>query len=217
MPEVRRAEAGDDRALAALHRRVFPAYASTALGPGFCAALLRTYRRRSDGSVLVVAGPDGPVGYLVGAPAAVQREVNAALRVRAGIAALARVARADARAHLVGPEARDRIRRTLLRRRGAGPDPVVDGGIPGEVEADVRIVLIGVDEGARGSGVADALLEAFASDARARGHHAADLAVAAENVAAHRCYERNGWRAVASASEGDGPSHYRLDLDADPA
>jgi ribosomal protein S18 acetylase RimI-like enzyme len=74
---------------------------------------------------------------------------------------------------------------------------------------DTRVVLIGVDAAARGTGVADALLMAFAERSREWGATAADLVVEAGNPAAFRAYERNGW--VPGETEHD-TIRYHLDL-----
>ena len=220
MPDrrVRRATAADDEALGALHRRVFPHYPSSALGESFATALLRSYRLRSDVLVLVAEHIDDPDGYLVAAPREAQRAVNLGLRGRAVRAALTRAWRPATRSQLVTPAVRARVRGAgPLRRRppavatpGSGTGK--EGPTPGGSAVPYRVILIGVDPGARGQGVADGLLVTFAEEARRRGHRSAELVVASDNVVAHRCYERNGWRAVEDEPAGTGSSRYGLDL-----
>lgn len=212
-PSVRRAARRDEAGLADLHCRVFPHYASSALGRRFCASLLHAYRSSDDALVLVVDGADSPVGYLVGAKPAAQREVNRAMRGRAVRAAVARCWRPGAWPHLASPAVRVRVVNALRRRphsqvetsAASGPDA------PGS-PASFRVVLIGVEPATRGGGAADALLSAFADEARGRGDLSAELVVAAGNAAARRCYERNGWSRVDAGRDETGSARYRLDL-----
>lgn len=194
-PVARPAGRADVPELARLHRLVFPSYASSVLGPAHCRRLLGTYLHHPDALVLVVDGGGGPVGYLVGAPAAVQREVDRSLRVRAAVTAGARLLHPST---WVWAAARRRARRST---RAAAP-PAPDGPA-----ATVRVVLVGVAPSARGGGVVDALLGAFASEARDRGHHHAELVVDPGNGAAHRAYARCGWEPV-----GAPPTRFRLAL-----
>lgn len=207
---VRPVRAEELDAVAALHRRAFPAYASTGLGQGYCRRLLRAYADRPDSWVDVAVDPTGRIaGYLVGAPPAAQHAVDRSLLPWA-------VANAWRQPAEVGRNARRAASRLagLARRRAevakgtAPPEPEVrtDAVRSEGPAATVRVVLVAVDAAARGQGTADALLAAFARTARERGHQAADLSVAPDNAAAHRAYERNGWAA------DDAGAHFRLDL-----
>lgn len=216
---VRPAVGAELAAVARLHRSVFPQYQSSRLGPGFCRALLARYEAHDEATVLVAAGPDGPVGYLVGCPPAVQREVNDSLVLRAVVAGAVQFAGSPLRSLSSAGDALRRARRSarsLLRRlaarRSGGADPGVRRSTanPGLGSAETRVVLIGVAPKDRGSGTADALLVAFATRSAERGQRSADLVVAADNVAAQRCYERNGWRR-SWGSEG-GSVRFTLDL-----
>ncbi|QXC60272.1 GNAT family N-acetyltransferase [Aquihabitans sp. G128] len=96
------------------------------------------------------------------------------------------------------------------RGRVEPPAPPSVGAPDAEVEADTRVVLVGVALEARGAGAVDALLGEFARRSVQRGHRRADLLVVADNPAALRAYERNGWRDGGAA--GAGTVRYLLDL-----
>jgi ribosomal protein S18 acetylase RimI-like enzyme len=211
--EVRPLRSEEAARVADLHLLAFPDYESSRLGRGYCRRLVLAYGARSDSWVSVAVAPGGPIeGFLVGAPPAAQREVNASLVVPWGLLGALR-----SPGRLLGrlPRAWSR-----LRRGRRGPTAPVDAGAapapnPGEpsAPATIRVVLVGVDPAARGRGAADALLGAFAERARSAGHEVADLSVAAGNAAARRVYARNGWQEV--GVEGDGVAvRCRLDLTA---
>jgi len=207
-PAVRPMGAGEVGAVADLHRRAFPSYASTKLGAGYCRRMLRAYADRPGAWIDVAVGADGRIiGYLVAAPPATQRAVDRALLPWAALNAFRRPG------DLVGNVRRfgGRISR---RRRAADAGPAAPGAVAGPPvgarqppgAATVRVVLVAVDAAARGQGGADALLDAFARTARGRGHLGADLSVAPGNGAAHGAYARNGWR-----PDGTG-TRFTLDL-----
>lgn len=198
--EVRSLRPSDAARVAELHRLAFPDYESSRLGPGYCRRLVLAYAARSDSWVLVVGAPgrDG-AGFLVGAPPAAQREVNASLVVPWGVLGALR-----SPGRLLGrlPAAWSRVRRRRSRPSAGGQSPAPATGGARRPDATIRVVLVGVDPAARGQGAADALLEGFAERARAAGHEAADLSVAAANAAARRVYARHGWEEI--GEEGDG-------------
>ncbi len=70
---------------------------------------------------------------------------------------------------------------------------------------DYVIVDISLDAGARGRGVASALIEATQADARKNGCGVV-LHVSQQNIAARRLYERHGFVPAAS----DAPTHLRM-------
>lgn len=209
--EVRPLGVDDAPRVADLHLLAFPDYESSRLGRGYCRRLVLAYAARSDSWVSVAVAPGGSIdGFLVGAPPAAQREVNAALVVPWGLLGALR-----SPGRLLGrlPRAWSRVRRG---RRGpsapVGASSASDPGPAGQPSpATIRVVLVGVDPAARGRGAADALLEAFAERARSTGHEVADLSVAAGNAAARRVYARHGWQE--QGVEGDGVAvRCRLDL-----
>lgn len=195
--EVRPLRPADAGRVAELHRLAFPDYESSRLGLGYCRRLVLAYAARSDAFVLVAAAPGHPAaGFLVGAPAAAQREVNRSLMVPWGVlGALRSPARLVARL----PAAWSRLRRPSggAPAGESVPERVDPGPGPARPPATIRLVLVGVDPAARGGGAADALLDAFARRARQDGHRWADLSVAVGNAAARRAYARHGWQEVA--------------------
>lgn len=105
--------------------------------------------------------------------------------------------------------------RALVRRGDGGAvDQRADVARSAPASPGTRVVLIGVAHASRGSGVADALLAGFEERAAAQGHRSADLVVAEDNMAASRCYERNGWVRLSAPAAGpaDGSVRYTLDL-----
>ena len=73
-----RADAGR---VADLHLLAFPDYESSRLGRSYCRRLVLAYDDRPDAWVLVAMRGEAIDGFLVGAPPAAQRQVNAALLV----------------------------------------------------------------------------------------------------------------------------------------
>lgn len=183
--------------VADLHRSVFPTYPSSQLGRRFCCHLVDAYRLRPDAVVLVEdRGGPIPAGYLVGAPPAAHREVQDRLRRHAFLPSVSRGLSHPGELRGVAARVWALVRRG---RSGSAADPPTatersgDRPVPAVGPADERVVLIGVDRAARGTGAADELLSAFTEWARGRGARLADLGVEPSNAVARACYERNGW------------------------
>jgi ribosomal protein S18 acetylase RimI-like enzyme len=198
-------------AVAALHRRAFPAYVSTKLGAGYCRRMLQAFAADGEAWIDVAVDDHGRIiGYLVAAPPAAQREVERALLPWAALNAWRQPG------DLVRNVRRVVGRRTGIRGRRRTPTAPVDAPAHRDPEAEateiatgpatVRVVLVAVDVEARGCGVADALLSTFAQTAARRGHRVADLSVDTVNAAAQRAYARNGWLPDRSGA------HFFLDL-----
>lgn len=201
-PVARRAQVSDVDGVARLHRSVFAHYESSRLGYGFCVRLIAAYMGRPD-VVVLVAGDPGvpPAGYLVGCPPSVQRSVNDSVAAAAAWMLVLRAARSPSKAVGEAAPTWRRVRRALATRAGrlrSGCAPSGDTALSQEPEvageADERVVLVGVTVDARGCGTGDALLGAFRDWAATQGATTADLSVETDNVAARRCYERNGWQ-----------------------
>jgi ribosomal protein S18 acetylase RimI-like enzyme len=185
---LRADDADEVAAVAALHRRCFPDYDSSRLGPAFCRRLVRSYAAEDEAWVAVAEGDDGRiVGYLVAAPPSVQRAVNRSLAPWGALASLRTPARVLRR--VVG-----RARRAVAS--GAATAPATSSepdGSAGAARATIRVVLVGVDASARGTGLGRALLEDFAARASVLGHALADLSVEVDNHEARRAYGAAGW------------------------
>ncbi|MGN6693296.1 MAG: GNAT family N-acetyltransferase [Aquihabitans sp.] len=202
--------------VADLHRRAFPAYVSTKLGPGYCRRMLQAVARDPEAWIDLAVDDTGRViGYLVAAPPPAQRQVERALLpwaalnawrqpgdlFRNGRRAVLRLARRGGRNGTSSPlaEAADSA------PADSAPEDTLGTSAPTE-PATVRIVLVAIDSDARGRGGVDALLGAFARTAAERGHRVADLSVDTVNAAAQRAYTRNGWLPDATGA------HFHLDL-----
>lgn len=126
----------------------------------------------------------------------------------------------DAHAHIVPPELKrlrtlgsfkDRLRAALSQTRVAGPPGAPVGFY---VLKDSELYQLFVSAGARGTGVAAALIADAEARLAANGVRTAWLACAIGNERAARFYEKSGWRRVgtmvneAETSEGT----FRLDV-----
>lgn len=202
--------ARDVPTVASLHRAAFPAYQSSQLGPRFCHRLFDAYLRQPATIALVRDRDGSPDAFLVACPAEIQRKVNHELLPSAALAAARALLSPSGRRFLRSSASRGRARRALAavgraRHRVRSGRPPRHPTEPVEMDATdvgpIRVVLVGVSPGSRGTGAGDDLLRAFAVSAAAGGHTVADLVVETTNVVARRLYERHGWVLVPSTGD----------------
>ena len=85
---------------------------------------------------------------------------------------------------------------TFVLEGSAGPVGIVAGFPHWTVKGAVLLASMWVDPAARGTGAADSLVAAVIDWARERGAGEVLLDVGQDNLAARRCYERNGFLAT---------------------
>jgi GNAT superfamily N-acetyltransferase len=85
---------------------------------------------------------------------------------------------------------------TFVFEGPGGPAGIAAGFPHWTVKNAVLLASMWVDPMSRGSGAANALVEAVVAWARTHGAREVLLDVGKENAAARRCYERNGFRAT---------------------
>lgn len=195
--------------VAALHRRCLRHGLFPELGPRFLASYLGTFVSSPFAVALVVAGPDEPLGFLVGTldDRAHYRHV---LR-RDG----PRLAVLGALALLVRPRVAWRFARTRASRYLRGSVRLArHGGPVSALPVEGVLAHVAVDANGRGRRVGAALVEEFVAHARHADVPAVRLVTRADGDGAGGFYQRLGWQEVGRFDDRDGLAwtRYRLVL-----
>jgi ribosomal protein S18 acetylase RimI-like enzyme len=189
-------------AIAAMHAEAFPASALTLLGPRVVTEYYRWQLDAPHDLVALAAREDGDlVGFVW---AGTFRRALKGFVARNGLVLVTALARRphlllDARVRRrVRPAARilgRHFRRRLLHPGAVRADDV-DAGVGELVTSPGRsfgILVLAVSPAARGTGVADLLIDEAEARARQAGLTQMQLTVQPGNARAVRFYERNGW------------------------
>ncbi|PSL06000.1 acetyltransferase (GNAT) family protein [Haloactinopolyspora alba] len=199
----------------ALHAAELPHGLFPLLGVRFVRRWHRAHLRSPHGVVLVAMHDGVPVGFLVGTA---DRHANVSWIIEhhrreliaAGVRALARrPALALWFVRSRGP----RYARRLLGRR-ASARVAAPGRLPEAPFAPVAVLeAVVVAPGARGHGVASALVRAYLEIVADAGVRRAELVTKAGSAGAAGFYERTGWHRVGSHVDRDGDDvlTYRID------
>lgn len=180
---VRPFEHRDASAIAALHRRLFPEYRSTSLGPRFCARMYRRYATTDGAFGFVIWRGGERAGFVVGGGPGVHARINRSLRGAAAAALAMRPALAW-----------KSVTGSLSLRVSKGRRMSSSHSVPHpRHQRAAKLVLIGVKENARGTGAAAELLDAFREEAARRGFDTVCLVVNRNNARARASYAKAGW------------------------
>ncbi|WP_420174345.1 GNAT family N-acetyltransferase [Luteococcus sp. OSA5] len=191
--------AADIDDVVALHRRAFPDFFLSQLGPNFLAQFYKGFLTDPTSVTVVAHGEDGRVlGAVVGTTQPAGFFSRLLKRRLVGFAA------ASAQAAIQDPKRIPRLARGILYRGEAGDR--VEGAL---------LSSICVDPDTQGSGVGRALIDAWCEAARLRGaRHAFLTTDAKNNEATNGFYQSNGWELTKefSTPEGRAMNRYEKDL-----
>lgn len=188
---LRKGEAKDAVALAAVHAAAFPDYFQTHMGPGFLRRFYSAFLR--PGHLVVVAENDGTlVGLVAGTDdlRRLQRDLYppnllAFAATFVGKVVTDRVVRRSAWSRL--GHLRVAVTSVFGRDRSEPVDAASTDG------STMYLFSICVDPSRHGSGIATRLLDEFKRCAAAAGSERVELTVLDDNERAIRFYEREGW------------------------
>lgn len=179
---IRAMVAGDVAEVVRLHEAAFPDNFMTSFGPKFLDAFYRELIAHRDGYGCVAIDDEGrPFGFCVGGAGAIQGIARGMLRRRPlsfAMPALLNVARSPARLL--------RTSRLALGYLGGADDAEAGQG-------EAHLLQIAVDEGSRGSGVAERLVRDFLAEMERRGATTVRLGVKEGNARAIAFYRRIGF------------------------
>lgn len=187
-PAIRSLRALDAEDAATVHARAFPDAFLTSLGPDVVAALYRDAASLPGAFAIGARRDDELVGVVIGVAGA-DAFFSRFYRRHAP-----RVAATVLRAVVRDPGARRHVRRRAGHLRYAAEGVLRRRATAASEPVPARLLSIAVDERARGSGVAGALVDALCerlADARI---DRVGLSVQRENAPAIAFYERSGWR-----------------------
>lgn len=178
-------EAVDSKAIAVMHREIFPDTPSSKLGANYCREMFRLYAAEKEAFGYVLLGGDEYLGYVVGGGPNAHQMITKKLRMKAIAAFLARPK------YLIASV--PRVFNAISKRTAGVPkvSPSID--VPTEQVRVAKLFLIGMKESARGTGGAGQLMNAFVSEAFSRGFDRVKLIVYRGNARARAAYEKNGW------------------------
>lgn len=172
--------------MARLHAVCFRGEFAKHMGQRYRLAMLRPYVVDSNGIAIAATHADGQVaGMVTGGSRDIERQFARSVPKRFALRLIWGV--------LINREVRrtvwDRLSHAL-RARGGQTWRRSDVALPPGT-AWLHVICIHPD--ARGSGLADRLLDTFIAECAAHGYQHAALWTSEDNVQAIRCYERNGW------------------------
>jgi len=193
--------AGQLRAVAQLHRRAFPGFFLTRLGPAFLRAYYRLILEDEGGIFLSLGDGENPRGFAAGF-------VNPE-RFYAGMRA--------ARGRFLGPVILALLRRPVLIGRLMGRVLSVEAGQRRGGDETAELASLAVDPQARRHGAGRELVEAFCYQARARGARRVELSTDREgNEAVLGFYRGLGFHVREEFDDGSGRRMLRLVRALDP-
>ena len=191
-------ESRDAEEVASIHSNAFPHYFSTELGLAFCTNLYRSYATTDGAFGFVLWRAGKRVGFVVGGVSDIHNKIKRKLLIHTIAATLKRPTFS---LHLVREEL-PIIFRKVVRLIFASKLP----GDEVDKSRSADLVLLVVNETARGSGAVGELMEAFVNEAANRGFENVMLTVSRNNDRARRAYEKTGW--VLNDNGGDSVEYY---------
>ncbi|MEL4359214.1 MULTISPECIES: GNAT family N-acetyltransferase [unclassified Luteococcus] len=189
----------DIESVVELHRRAFPDFFLSQLGPNFLAQFYKGFL--TDPTAVTVVAHD-EAGKVLGAVVGTTQPAGFFSRLLKR--RLLGFVGASAQAAAQDPKRIPRLARGVLYRGEAGER--VEGAL---------LSSICVDPATQGSGVGKLLIEAWCAEARMRGAQRAFLTTdAADNEATNGFYQRNGWTLTKefSTPEGRAMNRYEKEL-----
>ncbi len=200
--EVKSGRLGFVEGVVQCHRKAFPAYFSTLIGPRFLKSLTKYYTTHPDAIMFVATLPSGKIiGVVSGGKPELRSKFSHKylpfLALDILTAALKdRTVRVRLGQHLI-----DTIKKTLARFRIVGNDRLAE---PRRDCAGTWCSLLSIctDPEFSGKGVGTALMHAFEQESRKRGYRTMHLSVHHGNDAAIRLYSKCGWIIILENARG---------------